>query len=60
MPAYSSKAQPNLDAIAEGVFSSETIRDWLIAGTSAEARYRGADILFDEQRNKRWQKGQMK
>lgn len=60
MPAYSSKALPYLDAIAEGVFSSETIRDWLITGTPAEAQYLGADILIDEQRKRRWQRSQMK
>ena len=33
MPAYSSEAQPYLDAIAGGIFASEKVRDWLIKGT---------------------------
>ncbi|MBR0792153.1 hypothetical protein JQ631_23970 [Bradyrhizobium manausense] len=60
MPAYSSKAQPYLHAIAEGIFSSEKIRDWLISGTPAEVEYTGADVLRDEQRRVRWQKKQTK
>jgi hypothetical protein len=60
MPAYSSKAQPYLDAIAGGIFASETVRDWLIKGTPVEAEYLGADALFDEQRKVRWQKSQTK
>lgn len=60
MPAYSSKAQPYLDAIAEGIFSSEKIRDWVISGTPAEAGYLGADVLMEEQRRVRWQKSRTK
>ncbi|MDI9849980.1 hypothetical protein QM467_18230 [Rhodoblastus sp. 17X3] len=52
--AYSAKAQPYLDAIAEGVFQSQKVRDWLIAGTPVESTYSGARILIDEQRNVRW------
>ncbi|MTV16754.1 MULTISPECIES: hypothetical protein [Bradyrhizobium] len=55
MPAYSSKAQPYLDAIANGVFSSEDVRDWLVKGTSAEAEYLGSHVLLEEQRKVRWQ-----
>lgn len=60
MPAYSSKAQPYLDTIAEGIFSSEKIRDWLISGTPAEAGYLRADVLIDEHRKVRWQRTQTK
>lgn len=56
MAAYSSKAQPYLDAIAEAVFASAEVRDWLIRGTPAEANYRGAEILSDEQRDVRWRR----
>jgi hypothetical protein len=54
MVAYSGKAQPNLDAIARGVFSDPSIRDWIVEGTPFESAYRGAGILIDEQRAKRW------
>ena len=60
MPAYSSKAQPYLDAIAGGVFASEKVRDWLIKGTPVEAEYLGAQALFDEQRKVRCQRSQTK
>ena len=50
MPAYSEKAQPYLDAIACGVFSSEAVRNWLILGTSAQETYESARVLIDEQR----------
>ncbi len=56
MSRYSSKAQPYLDAIAESVFTSQEIRDWLIAGTPAESKYAGSNILIDEQRAVRWRK----
>ena len=56
MPAYSGKAQPNLDAIAEGVFSSIGFRNWIIEGTSAAAKYHDALPLIDEQRDVRWAK----
>lgn len=54
MPGYSDKAQPYLDAIAESVFTSQAVRDWLIAGTPAEVSYTGAGILIEEQRAVRW------
>lgn len=54
MPAYSGKAQPYLDAIAESVFKSTDVRDWLITGTPAEASYVGSEVLIDEQRAVRW------
>lgn len=60
LPAYSSKAQPYLDAIAEGIFSSEKIRDWLIKRTPVETEYLGAQVLFDEQRKVRWRKKRTK
>jgi hypothetical protein len=50
MPGYSSKAQPYLDAIADGVFTSQEVRDWLISGTPAETSFSGATVLVDEQR----------
>ena len=58
MPAYSGKAQPYLDAIAESVFSSQKVRDWLISGTPLEADYIGSGVLIDEQRDVRWHKKQ--
>jgi hypothetical protein len=54
MPAYFGKAQPYLDAIAESVFTSQDVRDWLIAGTPVEANYAGSGALIDEQRAVRW------
>ena len=54
LPAYSGKAQPYLDAIAESVFASQTVRDWLIIGTPAERAFTGASVLIDEQRAVRW------
>jgi hypothetical protein len=54
MVAYSGKAQPYLDAIAEGVFGSPHIRDWILETTPHEAAYRGADVLIEEQRAVRW------
>ncbi|WP_024879747.1 MULTISPECIES: hypothetical protein [unclassified Methylosinus] len=56
MAAYSEKAQPFLDAIADAVFNSITVRDWLIRGTRAQAHYAGAPVLIDEQRAVRWRK----
>lgn len=60
MPAYSGKAQPYLDAIAEGVFASPDVRSWIIKGTPAEADYTGAQALVDEQRAVRWRKQRTK
>lgn len=54
MVAYSEKAQPYLNAIAAGMFGDQSIRDWIVEGTSHEAAYLGADILIDEQRKVRW------
>jgi hypothetical protein len=54
MAAYSGKAQPYLDAIADGVFCNPRIRVWILAGTPHEAAYRGADVLIDDQRAVRW------
>ncbi len=54
MSNYSEKAQPYLDAIASGVFTSQSVRDWLIEGTHAEAAYRGAGVLSEEQKAVRW------
>lgn len=56
MPAYSGKAQPYLDAIAAGIFSSVVVRNWLIKGTTAELNYSSPDVLIEEQRAKRWAK----
>src|SRR5438309_384879 len=56
MAGYSDKAQPYLDAIAESVFASQAVRDWLIEGTLAAASYLEADVLNDEQRAVRWAK----
>lgn len=60
MTAYSSKAQPYLDAIAAGIFTSMKVRDWLIKGTPVEANYLGSDVLLDEQRHVRWHKRRTK
>jgi hypothetical protein len=54
MSAYSEKAQPFLNAIADGVFTSSNTRDWLIQGTPHEASYAGCEVLADEQRAVRW------
>ena len=54
MPAYSGKAQPYLNAIAESVFTSQDVRDWLIRGTPVAATYAGSIALIDEQRTTRW------
>lgn len=60
MPAYSGKAQPFLDAIANSIFRSSEFRDWIIQGTSAAESYQGASVLHDEQRDVRWKKRQTK
>ena len=60
MPAYSGKAQPYLDAIADAVFASPDVRNWLIKGIPAEADYAGAQALVDEQRAVRWHKQRTK
>jgi len=54
VPAYSGKAQPYLDPIAESVFTSQDVRDWLITGTPVEVDYVGSGVLIDEQRTTRW------
>ena len=46
--------RPYLDAIAESVFTSQSVRDWLIRGTRAEASYTGSGVLIGEQRAVRW------
>jgi hypothetical protein len=56
MSGYSAKAQPYLDAIAESVFTSQDVRNWLIRGTLVEERYIRSDVLIDEQRAVRWAK----
>ncbi|OYX74703.1 MAG: hypothetical protein B7Y77_03170 [Bradyrhizobium sp. 35-63-5] len=60
MPAYSGKAQPFLDSIAESVFTSQDVRDWLIKGTSMAADYTGSSVLIEEQRAVRWRRTQTK
>jgi hypothetical protein len=50
MPGYSAKAQPFLNAIADGVFRSVDIRNRLIAGTPAELSYHNSDVLHNEPR----------
>lgn len=56
MSSYSAKAQPYLDAIAQGVFTSQRVRDWLITGTPVAEDYLGSGVLIDEQRAVRWRK----
>ena len=46
--AYSSKAQPFLDTIAEAVFLRQTVRDWLVAETRHAQVYTGAKSLHRE------------
>lgn len=58
MVAYSEKAQPFLDAIADGVFTSKDVRRWLLKGTWAEMPYADSEPLIDEQRSVRWAKRQ--
>ncbi len=53
MARYSVKAQPYLDAIAQGFFRSSEIRDWMIAGTAVSEQYSGAFPLHEEQRKVR-------
>lgn len=60
MAGYSSKAQPYLDAIANSIFTSSEIRDWLLAGTKHEVDYAGASVLLEEQRSVRWRNGPTK
>ncbi len=60
MSAYSEKAQPYLDAIAEGVFASQDVRDWLVRGTPMQTSYTGSSVFIDEQRNVRWRAKQTK
>jgi hypothetical protein len=48
MAAYSAKAQPYLDAIADAVFTSQDVRDWLIKGTPVGENYLGAGVLIEE------------
>ena len=60
MARYSEKAQPYLDAIANAVFTSGAIRDWIVAGTKHEEIYKGSGILTHEQREVRWHKKRTK
>jgi hypothetical protein len=60
MSGYSAKAQPYLNAIADSVFTSQEVRDWLIKATPMEANYLGSDILIEEQEAVRWAKRQTK
>jgi hypothetical protein len=54
VPGYSDKAQPYLNAIAESVFGSQDVRNWLIDGTRVAADYNDAGVLIEEQRAQRW------
>ena len=47
--SYNSRAQPFLDAIAEAVFSRQTVRDWLVAETRHAQIYTGAVSLHEQQ-----------
>jgi hypothetical protein len=60
MPAYSGKAQPYLNAIADSAFTSQGVRDWLIKGTPVEADYVGSAVLIDEQQATRWRRQRTK
>jgi hypothetical protein len=60
MSGYSAKAQPYLNAIAESVFTSQEVRDWLLKGTLVEANYLGSDVLIAEQEAVRWAKRRTK
>ena len=50
---YSYKAQPYLDAIANAVFSDQSVRDWLVTTTRHEPAYFGAKSLDREQQSVR-------
>lgn len=54
MSAYSSKAQPFLDAFAQCMFGDIDFRDWVLEGTSLEKSYAQSTILIEEQRAVRW------
>jgi hypothetical protein len=43
--AYSAKAQPFLDAIAQAAFASRSVQDWLLRDTPHAAHYAGATSL---------------
>jgi len=45
MPAYSHKARPYMDAIAEAILSSSDVRNWMIEGTPMQEQYADSDIL---------------
>ena len=47
--SYSFRAQPFLDAIADAVFSRQTVRDWLVAETHHAQVYTGAVSLHEQQ-----------
>lgn len=49
MSDYSGRAQPYLDAIGAAIFANGILRDWIVAGTRADA-WRGAVSLHDRQR----------
>ena len=48
---YSYKALPYLDAIATGVFSEQSVRDWLVATTRHASAYEGARSLHLDQQS---------
>ncbi len=60
MSDYSAKALPYLCAIAQSVFTSQDVRDWLIEGTVVAAEYTGSKVLEFEQEAVRWAKGKTK
>ena len=54
MVAYSGKAQPYLDAIADSFFNCDVFRNWVLEGTRAFGPYSNAKILSEEQKAIRW------
>jgi len=53
MTAYSARAQPYMDALARGVFDSQTVRDWLVSGCEKGEAFIGAKSLHAEQKKRR-------
>ena len=58
--AYSGKAQPYLDAIANDIFASEEVRNWILIGTPYETSYKDSAALTNEQQTVRWSRGPTK
>lgn len=60
MPGYSEKALQHLEPLAQAVFESGEVRDWLLSGTKAYQGHAGAVAIPEEQRSCRWRTGPTK